>query len=84
MTAADVEEVVMLGRRGPAQAAFTNPELRELGEMTRADVQVDPGSSSTNARWLEEEGSPTAKRNVDILAGLRRAPTGLQGAPGRR
>src|SRR5947209_15168988 len=30
---AQVEEVVLLGRRGPAQAAFTNPELRELGEL---------------------------------------------------
>src|SRR3954451_20149621 len=33
--ASGVREVVMLGRRGPAQAAFTNPELRELGELTR-------------------------------------------------
>ena len=30
-----VEEIVILGRRGPAQAAFTNPELRELGELGR-------------------------------------------------
>jgi ferredoxin--NADP+ reductase len=37
-----VEEVVLLGRRGPAQAAFTNPELRELGELARADVQDRP------------------------------------------
>ena len=39
---AGVEEVVMLGRRGPAQASFTNPELRELGELMRADIHVDP------------------------------------------
>ena len=32
----------MLGRRGPAQAAFTNPELKELGELAGADVIVDP------------------------------------------
>ena len=37
-----VEEVVILGRRGPAQAAFTNPEVRELGELVDADVEVDP------------------------------------------
>ena len=30
----NVREIVVLGRRGPAQAAFTNPELLELGEMT--------------------------------------------------
>ena len=28
-----VKEILVLGRRGPAQAAFTNPEVRELGEM---------------------------------------------------
>ena len=38
-----VREIVVLGRRGPAQAAFTNPEVRELGEMKDADVDVDPG-----------------------------------------
>ena len=32
----------MLGRRGPAQAAFTNPEVRELGEMADADIDIDP------------------------------------------
>lgn len=37
-----VREVVVLGRRGPAQAAFTNPELLELGELTGADVIVEP------------------------------------------
>ena len=36
------EEIVMLGRRGPAQAAFTPPELQELGELAGADVVVDP------------------------------------------
>ncbi len=35
-----VEEVYLLGRRGPAQAAFTNPEVKEIGEMPGADVIV--------------------------------------------
>ena len=39
---AGVEEIVVLGRRGPAQAAFTNPEVRELGEMADADIVIDP------------------------------------------
>ncbi|HEY2770434.1 MAG TPA: FAD-dependent oxidoreductase [Solirubrobacteraceae bacterium] len=65
-----VEEVVLLGRRGPAQAAFTNPELRELGELTRADIDVDPAEVELDAlseQWLEEHGDATAKRNVEIL-----------------
>jgi ferredoxin--NADP+ reductase len=67
---AEVEHVTLLGRRGPAQAAFTNPELRELGELLRANVVVDPAElelDEHSARWLEDEGTPTAKRNVDLL-----------------
>jgi ferredoxin--NADP+ reductase len=37
-----VREVHMLGRRGPAQGAFTTPELKELGEMEDADTIVFP------------------------------------------
>ncbi len=37
-----VEDIYMLGRRGPAQGKFTTKELRELGELTNADVVVDP------------------------------------------
>src|SRR5436305_11286969 len=39
---AGIREIVMVGRRGPAQAAFTTPELQELGELSGADVIVDP------------------------------------------
>jgi ferredoxin--NADP+ reductase len=35
-----VKDVYMLGRRGVAQAAFTAPEVKELGEMEDADVVV--------------------------------------------
>jgi ferredoxin--NADP+ reductase len=37
-----VREVHMLGRRGPAQAAFSPAELKELGAMEGADAIVDP------------------------------------------
>jgi ferredoxin--NADP+ reductase len=60
---ATVEEVVLLGRRGPAEAAFTNPELRELGELARADVIVDPAQLED----VVEPEDTTAKRNVEIL-----------------
>ena len=68
--AASVHEVIVLGRRGPAQAAFTTPELRELGELTRADIIVDPADLELDpfsAQWLEEEGEPTNKRNVELM-----------------
>jgi ferredoxin--NADP+ reductase len=65
-----VKEVVLLGRRGPAQAAFTNPELRELADLMRAGVEVDPMDlelDEHSRRWLEEEADITARKNVAIL-----------------
>ena len=73
-----VEEVVILGRRGPAQAAFTNPELRELGELTRADVIVDPAEvelDPLSREWLEsDQADATARRNVEIVTEYSRLP----------
>src|SRR5207248_2786517 len=77
---AQVEHVIMLGRRGPAQAAFTNPELLELAELKRADVIVAPEDVELDPhskRWLEEHGSGIAKKNVEILTEYsQRKPTG--------
>lgn len=65
-----VQEVVIVGRRGPAQAAFTNPELRELGELSDADVIVDPADMELDehsVHSIEGEGEITPRRNVEIL-----------------
>src|SRR3954467_7169430 len=43
INAAGIREILMLGRRGPVQAAFTPPELKELGELAGADVIVHAG-----------------------------------------
>ena len=58
----EIEEIVMLARRGPAQAAFTTPELIELGELAGADVVVDPAD-------LEgaEPRDTNAERNLEVL-----------------
>jgi ferredoxin/flavodoxin---NADP+ reductase len=63
LSAASVKDVVILGRRGPAEATFTNPELRELGELADADVVVDAPELDADPGNV----SPTARRNVDIL-----------------
>jgi ferredoxin--NADP+ reductase len=72
-----IEEVIVLGRRGPAQVAFTSAELRELGHLPGVelrvrpeDVELDPVSS----RWLAEEGSFTARKNVQLLREFAAAP----------
>ena len=72
---AGVTEVVLLGRRGPAEAAFTNPELRELGELERADVIVDP--AQLEGVEVPEDGDATKRRNVEILRDYaQRTPVG--------
>ncbi len=72
---AGVTEVVLLGRRGPAEAAFTNPELRELGELERADVIVDP--AQLDGVEVPEDGEATKRRNVEILRDYsQRTPSG--------
>src|SRR3712207_2297038 len=66
---AQVQHVTLIGRRGPVQAAFTNPELLELGELSRADVIVDPEElelDEHSARFLET-ADKTTRRNVEIL-----------------
>jgi ferredoxin--NADP+ reductase len=65
-----IEEVVVLGRRGPAQAAFTSSELRELGHLDEVDTRVDPAEvelDPVSRRWLAEEGTFTARKNVELL-----------------
>src|SRR2546426_1595481 len=68
MSRAPIADIVMLGRRGPAQGAFTTPELQELGELAGADVLVDPADLELDAASEASlEASSTAKRNVEIL-----------------
>ena len=75
-----VREVVMLGRRGPAQAAFTTPEVKELGELPGADaralpaeVALDPLSQAAVAR----ENEPSLNKKLEVLADFaQRKPAG--------
>ncbi|MGH2924604.1 MAG: FAD-dependent oxidoreductase, partial [Solirubrobacterales bacterium] len=76
-----VREIVVLGRRGPVQAAFTNPELRELGEMVDADVDVDSADldldPDSHAHLESDDADITTRRNVEILTDFaQRKPEG--------
>ena len=65
---AGIREIVMLGRRGPVQAAFTTPELKELGELAGADVIVDPVDLELDpASEAALEGDTNAERNLEVL-----------------
>jgi len=75
-----IREVYLLGRRGPAQAAFTNPEIKELGELADADVitlpdevALDELSRASLARGQDRTGL----KKVEILQSYSvRAPRG--------
>ena len=79
INAAGVREIVVVGRRGPVQAAWTPVEVGELGELAGADILVDPAELELDpASEAELEAAPpTVKRNVEHLRSYAaRAPEG--------
>ncbi len=69
-----IEHVMVVGRRGPGQASFTSPELRELAELTGAAVIVDPRQVETVPH--EDQLAHVPRHNLQILreyAGTRTA-----------
>lgn len=68
-----VREVYMLGRRGPAQAAFTNVEVRELGELEGADIRVFPEEvrlDPLSQAEVEASDDETLKKKIEIVQGF--------------
>ena len=65
-----VKEIIVVGRRGPAQAKFTSLELKELGALAEADVVIDPQElelDPLSAEYLRSGESRTAVRNFEIF-----------------
>jgi len=71
-----VKEVYLLGRRGPAQAAFTTPEAREMGELDcdvrvlREEVDLDPLSREQ----LERSDDKALRKKIEVLQGFAARP----------
>lgn len=66
----NVKEIIMLGRRGPVQAKFTNPELNELEELEDVDVIVSPDDLDLDPlshEYLVKKNDRTAERNYQTL-----------------
>jgi ferredoxin--NADP+ reductase len=79
LDASAVEEITMVGRRGPAQAKFTTKELRELGELANADVVVEPDDLVlTTEDQAAVDADRTLRANLEVLRGwAEREPAGL-------
>jgi len=75
-----VRSVTLLGRRGPAQAAFTPPEVKELGDLPGADVQAlaeEVALDPLSAADVDRADDAATTRKVETLAAFAgRTPTG--------
>ena len=72
-----VREVLLLGRRGPAQAAFTLPEVRELGELAGCDVRALPDEVALDplsAAEVERSEERTLRKKVELLQSYAARP----------
>jgi ferredoxin--NADP+ reductase len=70
-----VDEVVIIGRRGPLQTAFTTLELRELADLEGVDVIVDPAQLDAITDEDAEAAGKTTKLNIKVLRDYaQRAP----------
>src|SRR5438445_82780 len=72
-----IREVYLIGRRGPAQAAFTNPEIKELGELADADITVPPDEAELDElsrAALERTQDRATMKKVEIIKGYTVRP----------
>jgi ferredoxin--NADP+ reductase len=67
LSASGIERITILARRGPLQAAFTNPELLEMGELERGDVEVVGAELDELSAVALLEADKTRRRNVEII-----------------
>lgn len=66
--AARIEDIWLIGRRGPLDASFTTAELAEFGELSRVATRVDPAAlPQTIPEQLDAEQRKLAEKNLDVL-----------------
>ncbi len=71
LKASQITDVVILGRRGPAQAAFSTDELREISHLSGVDLVVRYGGATLDPlseQWLALHPDRGASANVAFLA----------------
>jgi ferredoxin--NADP+ reductase len=59
-----IRDIHMIGRRGPAQAKFTHPELRELGQLAECEPVVDPRALALNPASSAELADRANRANL--------------------
>ena len=65
-----VREIHVIGRRGPVQAKFTPPEIKEIGQLADCDPVVDPRDlelAPACRAELEDPKNTHARKNLAVL-----------------
>ncbi|UPT73659.1 MAG: FAD/NAD(P)-binding protein [Elusimicrobiota bacterium] len=62
-----IKTVWLLGRRGPAEAAYSPAEIEEIGELTSADLVVDPAEAAVDDVSKGELADPASKKKTDYV-----------------
>ncbi len=65
--ASSVREVVIVARRGPLEASFTTPELRELPEIKNVDIVLDKDTVKAVDPEIVAAGSHQVRTNMEAL-----------------
>ena len=78
INSAGIREILVVGRRGPVQAAWTPVEVGELGELAGAEIVVDPVDLELDEASAAELAAapPTVRRNLDHLREYAARPPG--------
>jgi ferredoxin--NADP+ reductase len=71
-----IQDIYVIGRRGPVEANFSFPELSELGDLERAEPVVDKGLFPTDIKGAAESMSKKTERNLRVLESFAQRGTG--------
>jgi ferredoxin--NADP+ reductase len=67
-----IRTVIICGRRGPENAAFTAPELRDLPKLENTDVYIDPKQIEEAIKHIEEmdEVEKDLRSNIEVMKAI--------------
>ncbi|OGS75100.1 MAG: NADP oxidoreductase [Gallionellales bacterium GWA2_55_18] len=83
LRSSQVREVYILGRRGPEQASFTPPELKEFGEMEDVDPIIAP-EELAGCVIPEAAGNTQQEKNLKILQSFATRQPGIKNHLGEK
>jgi ferredoxin/flavodoxin---NADP+ reductase len=73
LSKSNVKEVILMGRRGPSQAAFSLKEIKEMGELADASsitLQEEMTLDEHSAKALEDNPDRTTEKSMEVLKAM--------------